>query len=404
MTGGHGLDLFAGLIAAIQTSFGPFMAAHLGGQGWSQTQIGTALSISTVTVLLTQFPAGMLVDAARDPRHVARWATLGLGVALLLLTFLPTRDPVFFAMFIQGAASSLMGPTIAAISLALVGRAVLGERLGRNARFASIGNGITAAVIGLTGGYIADDLVLGLIAALVVPAWLALRAIHPQRIALPQPSPDAPSGWREIVHRLRDPRLTVFAVCIGAYHLANAAMLPLAAAGLSRAKVPHTDLIVAISIMMQPLVAALISPAIGRFAEQNGRRGLMLVSWSIVPLQGFLLAILPSPWLLPTTQALAGVATAIFAIMLPLVAADISRGTRRFTLCLSSLSFPVAVGAALSTALAGFIADKAGDAAAFLGLALAGLAGLALLWLAMPETHAPEEHPAGRITAAARPR
>jgi hypothetical protein len=40
----------------------------------------------------------------------------------------------------------VLGPVIAAISLGLVGHAALGERLGRNARFASIGNGVTAAL------------------------------------------------------------------------------------------------------------------------------------------------------------------------------------------------------------------------------------------------------------------
>ena len=98
------------------------------------------------------------------------------------------------------------------------------------------------------------------------------------------------------------------------------------------------------------------------------------------------LALLPSPWLLPAAQIWGGVGIAIFAVLLPLVAADLSHGTRRFTLCLSSLSIPVAIGASLSTILAGLVADRAGDMAAFLGLGLVGLGGVALLWLAMPET------------------
>ena len=40
----------------------------------------------------------------------------------------------------------------------------------------------------------------------------------------------------------------------------------------------------------------------------------------------------------------------------------------------------------LSTTLAGWLADKAGDPVAFLGLAVAGVVGTALVWLAMPET------------------
>ena len=40
---------------------------------------------------------------------------------------------------------------MAAISLGLVGHAAIGARLGRNARFASVGNGLAAAVMGACG-------------------------------------------------------------------------------------------------------------------------------------------------------------------------------------------------------------------------------------------------------------
>ena len=40
------------------------------------------------------------------------------------------------------------------MSLALVGQAALSERIGRNARFASIGNGLAAGVMGIAGSYL----------------------------------------------------------------------------------------------------------------------------------------------------------------------------------------------------------------------------------------------------------
>ncbi len=380
----RGLDAFNALVAAIQTAFGPFMAVYLGGQGWSQTQIGTALSLSTLAVLLAQLPAGMAVDAARDPRVLARVAVLALGAALLLLAFWPAHGGGLLAMALQGVASALLGPAIAALSLAVAGRAILGQRLGRNTRFAAIGNAVMAASFGLGGAYWADQTVLALVALLVLPAWLSLRGPTPGHggghimDAAPRP--------QEIQRLLRDPRLTIFAFCVGAFHLASAAMLPLTAASLARAQMAHTDFLVAVSIMVPPGIAVLFAPAIGRFAEQRGRRGLLLLGWAMLPAQALALALLPSPWLLPAAQMLGGVGIAIFAVLLPLVAADLSHGTRRFTLCLSSLSIPVAIGASLSTILAGLVADRAGDMAAFLGLGLVGLGGVALLWLAMPET------------------
>jgi hypothetical protein len=59
-----------------------------------------------------------------------------------------------------------LGLAIAAISLGLVGHAALGERLGRNQRFASTGGVVAAGLMGLIG-YFLSPLVL---AALVLQA------------------------------------------------------------------------------------------------------------------------------------------------------------------------------------------------------------------------------------------
>ena len=65
----------------------------------------------------------------------------------LLLGISPTWLPVLTAEIFHGFASCMLTPAIAAISFALVGRMNLGDRLGRNARFASLGNGIAAAAM-----------------------------------------------------------------------------------------------------------------------------------------------------------------------------------------------------------------------------------------------------------------
>ena len=98
-------------------------------------------------------------------------------VAASLLAVWPNRLPVALALVLQGIAGSILTPAIAAISVQLVGHAALGDRLGRNARFASIGNGITAAVMGASGALLSSRSVFWLTAALCVPALLALAAI-----------------------------------------------------------------------------------------------------------------------------------------------------------------------------------------------------------------------------------
>jgi MFS family permease len=83
---------------------------------------------------------------------------------------------------------------------------------------------------------------------------------------------------------------------------------------------------------------------------------------------------------------MSGISGAVFGVMLPLLAADITRGTSHFNLCMGALGLAVSLGAALSTTLGGWIADTAGVQIAFASLALVGMAATLFVWLAMPET------------------
>ena len=79
---------------------------------------------------------------------------------------------------------------------------------------------------------------------------------------------------------------------------------------------------------------------------------------------------------------------------MPVVAADLTRRSGGFNLALGALGVAVAVGASLSTLLAGAAVAAFGGAAAALALALLGLGGFLLLWAGMPETQArPAERP-----------
>ena len=127
-------------------------------------------------------------------------------------------------------------------------------------------------------------------------------------------------------------------------------------------------------------VVALCSPWVGRSAAALGRRPVLLLGWAALPLRGLLLAVLPGAWLPIAAQAVSGISAAVFGVMLPLIAADITRGTSHFNLCMGALGLAVSLGAGLSTTLGGWIADAAGVQMAFTVLALIGaLATLAVV-------------------------
>jgi len=385
-------------VANIQTGFGPFIASYLTSQGWTQSAIGLALSLGTVTSMASQIPAGAIVDATRRKSVVAGLSLIAFTLSALFLAISPTPLFVYLAEILHGFSSCTLGPAIAAMTLALVGPAVLGPRFGRNARFASIGNGIGAALMGACGYYISSRAVFYLTAAITLPALLTLlplSALDSAQGPVRRENMPKPTGW-DLVKLLLDRRLAVFAVCAALFTLANSAMLPLAASLMTiRAGAP-SSLLIAAAIVLPQAIVAIISPKIGRLADQRGRRPVLLLGFAMLPLRGIILAFVNDPTLMVLAQALDGVAGACFGILVPLITSDVAALTGRYNLCLGAISFMIGVGGTPSTAIAGIVADRFGPSVAFIGMSTVGLLAMLLGLFAMPETRptAPLRRPA----------
>jgi MFS family permease len=73
-----GLNFF---IAAMQAGFGTFVTVYLVRNHWTVEAVGFALTISTVCSLISQVPAGALIDSIHDKRWAVRLGTVGVGAA-----------------------------------------------------------------------------------------------------------------------------------------------------------------------------------------------------------------------------------------------------------------------------------------------------------------------------------
>ncbi|MGA7999112.1 MAG: MFS transporter, partial [Bradyrhizobium sp.] len=122
----RGLDWFIFFLADVQTGFGPFIAVYLTTEKWTQAQIGLVLSIGGVVGLIGQMPGGAIVDAARSERLVAGLAVATIGMSALAYALWPIFPVVTAAATLHAAASCVLGPAIAAISLGLVGSPAMG--------------------------------------------------------------------------------------------------------------------------------------------------------------------------------------------------------------------------------------------------------------------------------------
>jgi hypothetical protein len=291
---------------------------------------------------------------------------------------------------LHAAVSCVLGPAIAAISLGLVGHAAIGERLGRNARFASVGNGLAAAAMGACGYLLSARAVFVVTVLLLGPALLALRAIVPAEIdperahgAAPRPRAKPPSKLADL---MRCRPLLIFAGCLLLFHLANAAMLPLMGSVVTMHSARWATLLIAACIVVPQLVVAALSPWVGRRAQIWGRRPLLLIGFAALPIRGILFASVTNPELLVVVQLLDGVTAAVFSVMVPLVVADLTRGTGHFNLGQGIVGTFIGIGASVSATLAGYISDHFGSPFAFAGLAAIAFVGFATVWFLMPET------------------
>ena len=387
----RGLDWFVFFVADVQTGFGPFVSVYLTAQRWTQVDIGLILSVSGFVTLIGQMPGGAIVDAARSERFVAGVAVAAICVSALTYAALPIFPAVFGAAILHAAASCLLGPAIAAISLGLVGHDAIGERLGRNARFASIGNGLAAAAMGACGYFLSARAVFVVTVLLLIPALLALRRIAENEID-PERAHGAPPrhvAKKPPIRRgalMKNRPLLIFAGCLLLFHLANSAMLPLVGSVVTMRSARWATLIIAACIVVPQLVVAILSPWVGMRAQIWGRRPLLLIGFAALPIRGLLLTFVSDPSLLIAVQILDGVTASVFAVMVPLVVADLTRGTGHFNLGQGILGTATGIGASLSATLAGYLTDHFGSAAAFGSLATIALAGFMLVWFLMPET------------------
>jgi MFS family permease len=382
----------------VQTGFGPFVAVYLTTQKWTQVEIGLVLSIGGVIGLIGQMPGGAIVDAARSERLVAALAVATIGISALGYASWPVFAVVVTAATLHAAASCVLGPAIAAISLGLVGPRHIGERFGRNARFASLGNGVAAAVMGTAGYLLSSRSVFLVTFILAIPTLIALSRIREREIDAARAhgavarNADASADAKatSVINLMCQRPLLIFAGSIMLLQLANAAMLPLMAGVVTTRSSQWAPILIAACIIVPQAIVALSSPSVGRKAQQWGRRPLLLLGFASLAIRGLLFATVNDPYLLVAVQVFDGVTAAVFSVMVPLIVADVAFGSGHFNLAQGIVGTATGIGASLSTILAGYVSDKLGHAFAFTGLAAIAALGFVLIAFLMPETRRTE--------------
>jgi predicted MFS family arabinose efflux permease len=386
----RGLDWLNFFLADVQTGVGPFLAIYLAGYSWNEERVGLALTVGGIAGILTQTPAGALVDHLRSKRALISAGVIALAVGALLIALMPAFWSVMSAQVLVGGTSSIFGPAICAISLGIVGRAAFDTRQGRNQTFNSAGNVTAAVVMGLLGYFFSNRSIFFFVAVCTLPTILALLLIRPDEIdyerarGAREGEKDAkPAGASAL---LKEGPLLIFLVSAVMFHFANAAMLPLLGEMLAKGQGRSSMMFMSACVVTTQLVITLLASWTGRKAGSWGRKPLLLIAFGVLPVRAVLYTLTANTIALVAIQVLDGVAAGIFGVVSVLVIADLTQGTGRFNVTLGAISTAVGIGAALSQVIAGSIVHHFSSTAGFLFLAAVALAAFTILYFFMPET------------------
>ena len=385
----HALDWVNFFIADIATAFGPFVALFLALHGWRQGDIGTAITVNSLVALAVQVPAGWLIDQLREKRAIVAGGLACLGIGSLIVALFPSFLPVLLAEALYGAAGATVRTAIAAVALGLVGHKALHTRTGRNQQFLSLGNALTAAVMGVLGQYISPQAPFFVAAGLCLPAGIALGMIRGREIDYARArqsvgrKEERPARWREMVW---NQSLVVFAFGLLLFQFADASLLPLATERLAAEHMKASVLVTSAFVVVQQVVTVLLAGWVAGRADRKGRKQLLVAAFGAELIRCLLFAIDLGPWFLVAMQALGGLTAVVIGIMMPLVVADLTKQSGRYNFTLGAVTMVSNIGAAISTLVSGFVAEWSGFAAAFIMLTVVAAAATVLMWFRFPET------------------
>jgi MFS family permease len=394
----QGLDWLNFFLADVQTGVGPFLAIYLVKYGWNEELVGTALSVGGIAGIIAQTPAGALVDGARSKRALVASGTIALAVGALVIAAIPKVWPVLMAQALIGASSSIFIPAICAISLGVVGYRLFDRRQGRNQTFNSAGNVAAAVSMGLLGYFVSDRAIFFFVIVLAIPTLWALDRIRADdidfKVARGASARGTAVGTAQVSALLQDRGLVIFLVCAVLFHFANAAMLPLLGEMLAKGHGRASMMFMSACVVTTQLVITLLAAWAGVKAGEWGRKPLLLIGFSVLPIRGILYTLTNSAPVLIGIQVLDGIGAGIFGVVSVLVIADLTHGSGRFNLALGAITTAVGMGASLSQAIAGWLVHHFGYDVGFLSLAAVALAALVILYFWMPETRDLRSSPA----------
>jgi MFS family permease len=377
-------------MADMQAGIGPFLGVFLLAHGWKSGLIGTVMTLGGVAGMIMTTPAGALIDNTTRKR----WYVIVPGVCTVLASAIILINQRFWPIAMSQVATAIAGaaivPAVNGITLGIVRQAGFNAQNGRNQAFNHAGNMVGAGLSGLLGwtfGLLAVFWlaalfgVLSIVSVLLIPREAiddsAARGLNDDG-----GNDEQPSGFKAL---LECKPLLILAAALACYALGNGAMLPLYGLAVVAGKQADPASFVAITVVVAQGVMIGASILAMRMAAKDGLWLVLLISFIALPLRGLIAAEFITWWGVYPVQILDGVGAGLQSVAMPALVARILNGTGRVNVGQGAVLTVQGIGASLSPAIGGWIAQGFGYSAMFIILGAFALGSIAL-WLIFAPT------------------
>jgi MFS family permease len=308
------------------------------------------------------------------------------GVCTVLASMIILLSQNFWLVAISQVATAIagaaIGPAVAGMTLGIARQAGFNRQNGRNQAFNHAGNMVGAGLSGLLGWkfgltavfwLVAVFGVLSIISVLMIPAG----AIDDREARGLKEGGDGgkASGFRVL---LECKPLLILAAALACFHLGNGAMLPLYGLAVVADKQGDPASFVALTIVVAQAVMIIASVVAMRLAEKNGYWLVLLISFIALPIRGLVAAHFITHWGVYPVQMLDGVGAGLQSVAVPGLVARILNGTGRVNVGQGAVMTVQGLGASLSPALGGWLAQYLGYPTMFMILGSFALVSIAL--------------------------
>ena len=379
-------------MADVQAGIGPFLGVFLIAHGWQSGPIGSVMTIGGVAGMMMTAPAGAFIDETKRKRT----CVIVLGVCTVLASMIILVSQVFWLVALSQVATAVagaaIGPALNAITLGIVRQAGFNRQNGYNQALNHAGNLVGAGLSGWLGWMFGLTAVfwlaavfglLSIVSVLMIPreaidddeARGAAHAAIASKGITKSAGQRKPSGFGVLAD---SKPLLLLAGALALFHLGNGAMLPLFGLAVVSAKQGDPAGFVALTIVVAQGTMIITSLIAMHMAERRGQWLVLLISFIALPVRGFVAAYLITSWGVYPVQFLDGVGAGLQSVAVPALVARILNGTGRINVGQGVVMTVQGVGASLSPAIGGWLAQEIGYSAMFMILGSFAFGSIAL--------------------------